>query len=442
MRAGNQRFARVALLIAASVFPWATQLIAAVDIQKWETSNGMRVLFVEANEIPMLQVSVAFAAGNTRDPEEKLGLSSLTSALLNDGAGDLDADQLAGALDSMGIEFGGASSRDMSRMTLKTLTDAPILERAVELFSSILSEPRFPEDALERERARALVGLQRHRQSPDSVAGEAFWAAMYPGHVYGRFGAGSEDTLASITRDDIVGFHQRYYVARNGVMVIVGDVDRSEAERIGNQVSQGISAGTPAEAIAMVEDGAASEQLIDFPSQQSHVSLGHPAIERGNEDYIPLYVGNYTLGGSSFVSLLGEEVRENRGLAYSVYSYMNPMYRRGPFVVGFQTRNDQRDMTIELAREIVTRYVEEGPTQEQLDAAKRHITGAFPLATDSNSKIAGFLLSVAFYNLPLDYLDTYIGRVEAVTVAQVQDVLQRYIHPNKFVQVVVGGPPE
>jgi zinc protease len=421
---------------------WMGTAAAAIEIQDWETDNGMRVLFVEASEIPMLQVSVAFAAGNTRDPDEKMGLASLTSTLLDDGAGELNADQLVGALDAMGIEFGSSSSRDMSRATLKTLTDLPIMSRAVELFATILSAPVFPGDALERERNRALVGLERHRQSPGSVASEAFWAAMYPGHVYGRFGAGSEETLAGITRDDIVGFHQRYYVARNGVMVLVGDISRAVAEQIANQVSGGLAAGEPADPIPPVQDVEADERLIDFPSQQSHVSLGHPVVERGNEDYIPLYVGNYTLGGSSFVSLLGEEIRENRGLAYSVYSYLSPMFRRGPFVVGFQTRNDQRDMTIELAREIVTRYVEEGPTEEQLDSAKRHITGAFPLATDSNSKIAGFLLSVAFYNLPLDYLDTYIDRVEAVTVDRVREVLQRYIHPDRFVQVVVGGPPE
>ena len=429
-------------VLVPALLVWAAVLQASVDIEEWHTENGMRVLFVEANEIPMLQVSVAFAAGNTRDPDEKLGLSSLTSTLLDDGAGELDADELAAALDSMGIEFGSSSSKDMSRASLKTLTDAPILDRAVDLFATILAEPQFPEDALERERGRALVGLQRHKQSPDSVASEAFWGAMYPDHVYGRFGAGNEETLAGITRDDIAEFHRRYFVARNGVMVMVGAVDRGLAERIANRVSQGLEQGERAESIPMVEDPAADDLMIDFPSQQSHVSLGHPSIERGNDDYIPFYVGNYTLGGSSFVSLLGEEVRENRGLAYSVYSYLNPMYRRGPFVVGFQTRNDQRDMTIELAREIVTRYVEEGPTQEQLDAAKKHITGAFPLATDSNSKIAGFLLSVAFYDLPLDYLDTYIGRVEAVTVDQVRDVLQRYIHPDRFVQVVVGGPPE
>ena len=163
--------------------------------------------------------------------------------LLNDGAGELDTDQLAAALDSMGIEFGSSSSRDMSRATLKTLTDPPILDRAVELFATILSKPLLPAGALERERSRTLVGLQRHPQSPASVASEAFWAAMYPGHVYGRFGAGSEETLASISRDDIVGFHQRYYVARNGVMVLVGDVSRGEAEQIANRVSGGLPAG-------------------------------------------------------------------------------------------------------------------------------------------------------------------------------------------------------
>ena len=415
---------------------------SAVDIEEWHTDNGMRVLFVEANQIPMLQVSVAFAAGSTRDPDEKLGLAGLTSALLDDGAGAMDADQLLNALESRGIEFGSSSSRDMSSASLKTLTDAPILVRAVELFATILAQPTFPEDALERERGRALVGLERHKQSPGSVAGEAFWAAMYPEHVYGRFGAGSEQSLAAISRQDIVDFHAQYFVASNGIMVMVGDVSREEAEKLSGQISAGLASGEPAAPIPVAADGVAAERLIDFPSQQSHVFLGHPAIERGNDDYIPLYVGNYTLGGSSFVSLLGEEVRENRGLAYSVYSYLNPMYRRGPFVVGFQTRNDQRDMTIELAREIVGRYVAEGPTDEQLEYAKRHITGAFPLATDSNSKIAGFLLSVGFYNLPLDYLDTYIGKVEAVTIEQVREVLQKYIHPDRFVEVVVGGEPE
>jgi zinc protease len=428
-----------AIVILAS---FTATSVAALEIQEWKTDNGMRVLFVEAIEIPMLQLSVAFAAGSSRDPDEKLGLASITSALFDDGAGDMNADQLLGALESMGIEFGSSSSKDMSSVSLKTLSDAPILARGVEIFTTILSAPTFPEMALERERGAALIGLERHLQSPGSVAGEAFWAAMYPDHVYGRFSAGSEETLAAISRDDVSAFHEQYFVASNAVMVMVGDVSRARAGEIAAQISGGLSAGSPATPIPEVVDPVAVDRLIEFPSQQSHVSLGHPVIERGHDDYIPLYVGNYTLGGSSFVSLLGEEVRENRGLAYSVYSYLNPMFRRGPFVVGFQTRNDQRDMTIELTREIVGRYIESGPTEEQLEYAKRHITGAFPLSTDSNAKIGRFLLSVAFYNLPLDYLDTYISRVEAVTVEKVREVLQRYIHPDQFVQVVVGGSPE
>ncbi len=180
-------------------------------------------------------------------------------------------------------------------------------------------------------------------------------------------------------------------------------------------------------------------QQIAFPSNQSHLLLGQPGVSRYDPDYFPLYVGNYILGGSGLISRLAVEIRENRGLAYSVYSYFLPMRERGPFIIGLQTRNDQTKLAEKVTRDTVSKFVKSGPTAEELDSAKKHITGGFPLLLDSNRKIAGNLLTIGFYDLPLDYLDTYAQKIEAVTIEHVRDAFRRRLDPERLVRVVVGG---
>jgi zinc protease len=328
----------------------------------------------------------------------------------------------------------------MATVDLRSLSDSKLLDPALELYARILANPSFPQSNLERERERLLVTLQRDAQSPGTIASKAFYRELYGSHPYASDPQGDEASIRAVTRADLVAHHQRYYVGRNAHLVIVGDVTKRSARKIAERVLGGLPSGAAAPALPVVDNlTQAHQRRVDFPATQSHVYVGQPGIVRNDADYFPLYVGNYILGGGGLVSRLSTEVREKRGLSYSVYSYFLPMRASGPFVLGLQTKNTQRDEAMKLVREVLAAFVQDGPTAEELDAAKKHITGAFPLRLDSNRKIADNLSVIAFYGLPLTWLDDYIPRVEAVTVEQVRDAFQRRVHPDRLVAVVVGG---
>jgi len=220
-------------------------------------------------------------------------------------------------------------------------------------------------------------------------------------------------------------------------------LDRAATETLVRQVVGDLPAGLPAIKLpGLNSTESAIEKIIDFPSSQSHVMVGQPGIRRDDPDYFPLYVGNHVLGGGGLVSLLADEIREKRGYAYSTYSQFSPLRVEGPFVIGLETRNDQVQDAIKVMREVVQNFVSNGPTAKELDDAKRNLTGGFALKVASNKSIADQLANMAFYGLPLDYLDTYIDHINAVTVAQVRDAFQRRVQPARMVTVVVGATAE
>lgn len=427
------------VLMAACLLPGLAQ--ALPDIQEWQTANGVRVLLVEAHELPMVQVSMAFDGAASRDPENKSGLASIVNSMLSQGAGRGDqyrsADQLAEDIESIGAEFTQESARDMAIVGMRSLSEEAILSKATDLFALMVAEPSFESAVLQRELARAKVGLERQEQSPGGVVQRAFFAAMYPDHPYGR--SPSNASLSAINSADAKAFHQQYYVAKNAVLVIVGDVNKQQAQSLAEKVSGGLAAGEEPLPIKAVDVPEPKQQQVSFDSLQSHIRMGFPSLKRGNPDYYPLLVGNYVLGGSGLIARLAVEVREKRGLSYSVYSYFNPMREKGPFIVGLQTRNDQRDQAIKVVRDTIQKFVEEGPSDEEIIKAKKHITGGFALRISSNSKIAGSLLSAAFYNRPLDYLDTYIATIDAITPEQVRATIKQYLDVEQLTQIVVGG---
>jgi zinc protease len=246
--------------------------------------------------------------------------------------------------------------------------------------------------------------------------------------------------MQKLSREDIQQFHKRYYVASNAVIAIVGAVTRQEAETLAQQVIGKLPAGKEAPPLPAVTSLSASRlEQIGFPSQQTHILIGQPGIKRGDPDYFPLYVGNHILGGGGLVSRLSEEIREKRGLSYSTYSYFSPMRMAGPYILGLQTRNDQTAEAHRLMQKVLSEFVAHGPTAEELDAARKNITGGFPLRIASNSKIASYIAMIGFYGLPLDYLDRFNERVEAVTLEQIRDAFQRRVAPDKMLTVIVGG---
>ncbi len=426
----------VTLLIASSLS------FAAPVIQSWQTTNGAKVLFVPAPEIPMLDVRVVFDAGSARSTH-KAGLSTLTNAMLSESAGDWTADQVAERLESVGASLSTGARRDMAWLGVRSLTEERALRIALETLTAILAQPQFTKNDMERLRKMMLVGLSRSEQSPSSVAGKAFLKQLFGEHPYASDPDGSKASIEAINRDDLVMFYDQYYVANNATIAITGAITREEAQKIAEQVIGQLPAGQAAPTLPKVAKlDKAHEVRIEFPSSQSHILLGQPGMKRGDPDYFVLYVGNHILGGSGLVSILSDEVREKRGLSYSVYSYFAPMRQYGQFQMGLQTKTTQVDEALQVLRDTLQHYIDQGPTEEQLKAAKENITGGFPLRIASNSKIVEYLSMIGFYSLPLDYLDRFTDRVEAVSVADIKEAFARRLDPQKLVTVVVGQQAE
>lgn len=436
---GNCLHRRLTWGAAAVLILWTASATAAVNIESWRAGNGARVYFVAAPELPMVDVHVVFDAGSARDGD-KPGVASLTNTLLGQGAGDLNADAIAERFDSVGAQFGSESLRDMALVTLRTLTDPALMERAVGTFATILAAPAFPPDALERERGRTLIALRAQQESPDDIAAKAFYKALYGEHPYASPVLGTADVVSALSREHVVAHHRRYYVGRNAVVAIVGALDRAGAEKLAERVIGRLPAGETPPPLPEVQPPPAQATVrIDHPSQQTHVLIGQPGIARSDERYFPLYVGNHALGGSGLVSLISDEVREKRGLSYSSYSYFVPMQAPGPFIMGLQTRNDQTDEAIRVLNDVLHGFLTKGIDQDKLYAAKKNLTGGFALRLSSNSKIAGQLAAIGFYNLPLDYFSTYIANIDAVTPERVNEAFRSLVVADKLVTVIVGG---
>lgn len=429
-------------LIAAILAFFAIAAVGIVwagpKIETWTTAKGARVLFVPVPDLPILDVRLVLDAGSARDGERS-GLASLTAGMLTQGAGDWDADAIAERIESVGAQLATGASRDSATLSLRTLTDQPAMDKTLATAAKILSAPSFRDADFERVRENRLVGLRQDEQDPGTIGSKAICRKIFRDHPYAPDPAGTLETVAALRRDDLLEFHRRYYVASNAVVAIVGAVTRAQAEDLAEDLTAGLDRGeAPPKLPAVPNLSDAVLEQLDFPSSQTHIYAGQPGMRRLDPDYFPLYVGNHILGGSGLVSLLSEEVREKRGLSYSVYSYFLPMSQRGPFLMGLQTKNDQVARAREVMMETVRRFREEGPTAEELEAAIKDITGGFPLRIAGNRKIVGYLAVIGFYGLPLDYLDRFNDRVSAVTAEQIRDAFIRRINPDRLATVIVG----
>jgi zinc protease len=412
---------------------------ASPTIETWRTSSGAEVFYVYAPELPMVDMQVVFDAGSSRDGK-LLGIAALTNGLLDQGAAGMDADEVSKGFESLGAIFGTNAGYDSASVQLRSLTDGPLLLAALDNFKKVISTPEFPEDAIERLRAQTLIGLQAKKQNPSALARDAFMNAVYQSHPYAQPSLGTEKSVAAINRKDIESFYKQHYVSNNAMVAIVGAVNREQAERIAEDVLSRLEQGQKAKTLASVNAlEAANEVFIEHPSAQTHILVGQTGLKRGDPDYFPLYVGNHVLGGGGMVSRLFAEVREKRGLSYSAYSYFSPMRFEGPFIAGLQTKTEQVDEALSVLMENINRYIEIGPTEEELIASKKNITGGSPLRIDSNGKILNYVVAIGYYKLSLDYLETFNANVDAVTINQIKDAFKRRLIPDKLVTVRVGA---
>lgn len=419
---------------------------AGIPIQHWTQPSGAGVWLVESPTVPMVDVRLDFDAGGRRDPAGQSGLASVSAALMGKGvratAGEaaLDENALGEAWADLGASFGGGDGGDRLSFSLRSLTYPDLLQRAVLLAARQLAEPVWPESVWTRERERLVAALREANTRPATVAQRAYNQAVFGTHPYGN--DTSEQTLARISVADMQAWHARYLQPCRARVSIVGAVTRAQADTLVTQLLARLPAG-PCAALPPVPEvqalAAPVEKKIPFESAQAHVFIGQPGFKRDDPDFFALTVGNYILGGGGFVSRLTAEVREKRGLSYSVYSYFNPGLHAGAFTIGLQTRPDQAAQAVQVARDTLRRFVEQGPTEAELKAARDNLVGGFALRIDNNRKLLDNVANIAAHGLPLDYLDSWTQQVAKVTVADIKAAFARKLQPERMVTVIVGG---
>ncbi|MBB6560143.1 zinc protease [Acidovorax soli] len=437
------------VLASSSALFYCGSAWALLPIQHWTEPSGARVWLVESPVIPMVDVQIDFDAGSRRDPAGQAGLASATASMASKGVKGqgaepaLDENALGEAWADLGASFEASADSDAMHFSLRSLTDAALLDKAARLAARQIAEPSWPADIWARDRARWSASIKESDTRPATVAEKTFGAAVYGSHPYGV--RTTQETLARISVADMQAFHASTIAACRAKVSIVGAVTRAQAQTLVATLLARLPAAAACAPLPAVGEIAAltapEEKNIPFASAQAHVLIGQPGFPRRDPDFIALLVGNHILGGGGFVSRLTEEVREKRGLSYSVYSYFAGGLHAGAFTVGLQTRPDQAAQAVKVSRDVLARFVAEGPTEAELRAAKDNLIGGFALRIDSNKKLLGNVANIAWNDLPLDYLDRWTQRVDALTVADIRAAMQRKLQPERMVTVVVGGKP-
>jgi zinc protease len=430
--------AKKTFLIFIGLIPLLSFAKPVLHIQHWQTPNGTPVYFVHTPELPMVEINVVFAAGSSRDGN-KPGVAQFTNEMLNQGAKNLTADQIAEGLDKVGAQYNDTVNRDMGIVTLQSLTNPKYLNPALDIFANILTSPTFPQDGFLRTQKQILSAIDQQQQTPDTVAKKEFYITLYGDHPYAHPILGTKQTVTALTASDLTEFYKKYYVAKNALIAIVGAVDRHQAADIANRITNTLAKGEAAPTLPMVPAVTGARlQRVPFPSQQTNILVGQVGINFNDPNYFPLMVENYYLGGAPLTSLLFNEIREKRGLAYNVASTFMPLQARGPFVIMMQTRNDEADQSLKVTEQTLQKFSQNGMTENDLAITKNKIINSFPLTLAGNDAISNNLMTIGFYRLPLDYLDTYRDKVRAVTLTTAKNAFQRHVPLDKLVTVMVG----
>lgn len=408
-------------------------------ISKWQTTNKINTFFVNAPELPMVDIQVTFNAGSAFESQVP-GLAALTNSMLLEGTKNFNTEQINEKLDAIGAKFNTSIGRDSASISLRTLTEQDKLNTALDIFNDILANSNFPGKSFNRIKNQTIEQLKLNEQYPEVISTNLFYKTMYKQHPYGIPTNGTIDSIKKITTQDLMNFYNKYYVSNNAQIAIVGALNPDQAKTIAENISKHLNQGQKAAALPEVPTQAlASTQHVTFPSAQTHILIGIIGIKRSDPDYFPLVVGNHLLGKMPLTSLLFKNVRIDRGLAYSVSSQFIAMKDAGPFMISMQTRNEKANEALKISTDTLANFMKNGPTPVELDLAKQNLTGQFPMNIASNSNKLEIISNIGFYDLPLDYLDTYIDKVNAVTVADIVKTFSKHINLNQLTVVTVGN---
>lgn len=411
---------------------------AEVEIQEVTSPGGITAWLVEEPSIPFVALELRFRGGASLDAPGKRGAINLMTGLLEEGAADMDARAFSRKTEALATSFGFDVTDDALSVSARFLSENR--EASVALLRAALQEPRFDADAIERVRGQVLSIIRSNQKDPDKIASQTFDKIAFGDHPYGSSLNGTVDSVTALTREDLLAAH-RDVLARDRVYVgAVGDITPEELGKLLDDLLGGLpETGAPMPPRAEV-DIPPGTTVVDFATPQSVAVFGQPGIAQDDPDWFAATVLNRVLGGGGFESRLMTEVREKRGLTYGVYSYLAPRDLAETYLGSVSSANDRIAEAIEVIRAEWARAAENGITEEELEAAKTYITGAYPLRFDGNGPIANILVGMQMLDLPIDYIATRNDKVEAVTLEDVKRVAAELLEPENLHFVVVGQP--
>ena len=434
---GGRRLLGAAAFLLVGVF--ALVPARAIEIQRVVSPGGVEAWLVEDHTNPIIAVRFAFDGGAALDPEGREGLAEMVSSLLDEGAGDLDSQAFQRRLEDLAVRLRFDAGRDTFGGHLRTLTRNR--DAAFDLLRLALTAPRFDDEPVARIRNQILAGLRRELEDPDTIASRTLSRALFPDHPYGRPVGGTPESIAAITTGGLKRFVEQRLARANLVIGVVGDITPEVLARLLDSTFGGLPERAAAGRVADTKPAASNETIVvTKPVPQSAIVFGQEGIKRDDPDFYAAYVMNYVLGGGGFTSRLYDQVREKRGLAYSVYSSLYPLDHAALIVGGAGTANARVAETLSVVREEWRRLAAGGLTEKELADAKTYLTGSFPLRFTSSGRIASMLVGMQRDNLGIDYLERRNSYIEAVTLNDVNRVARRILDADRLIVVVVGEP--
>ncbi len=425
------RFLALLVLFSNAVF-------AQLDIKQWQTPEGAKVLFVQTQGLPMLDVQLNFDAASSRDGDQ-FGLATLTNSLIGTASKHHSEEQIINTFESLGAEFSTHSLKDMAIVSMRSLIRDDILRDSLDLFTEVVAEVDYQQAHLTREKRQTLRSIEAIKQSPASIANQKFDQLVFSNHPYAHNKIGNKDTIEKINLNDLKRHYQEFYVAKNLTIALVGDITQTKAKQIARQISHKLNTGNKASDNEIVMPLVDKKHVhIEFPSKQTHLLIGQTGINRSHPDYYSLYLGNHIFGGSGLTSILSDEIREKKGLAYSTSSYFTKMKSNGYFLIKLQTKNSQANQAKQLAIKALENFKNNPIDKQKLQDGKDNIIGGFALETASNANILTYLSVIGFYDLPLDYLSSFTDKIKGISAEDIQKAYARLIDMNKLIVLSVG----
>jgi len=420
---------------------WPSLPAQAVEVKKVVSPSGLEAWLVEDHRNPIISLDLLFRGGSTLDPEGKEGLARMVAGLIDEGSGPLDSQAFQKELEDRAIKLGFSANGESFTGGLQTLTEER--DRAFEMLHLALTEARFDAEPVERIRGQILTALQRDSEDPQSILAEAWWQHLFPDHAYGRSFDGTEDGIKAITVKDMKAFTKQRFAKNNLIISVAGDITTEDLAVLLDKTFASLPETAQDWTLPKTTPQSAGKTLLikrDMP--QSMARFGHAGLQRSDPDWWPAYTLNYILGGGGFVSRLMEEVREKRGLAYSVYSYLYPLDSSALWIGGVATQNKRLKESLEVIRQEWADMAENGPTEQELKDAKTYLTGSFPLRLTSTDSLARTLTSMQRYELGMDYIDRRKEKIDAVTLEDLKKVARRLLQPADLTVMIIGAPED